>query len=273
MIEERTGGLLSLVAENAVADVVGSRELEVSGGAVEIVTARGAQEAAAALAAAPCHCVVLELDMPNAAALHFLEAMDGDSALTSVPVLDHNNRRLEADQEQLLQRRTDSQPLELLSSLDELRERIALHLWPRNPATCCRWYARTRKCPRRRGSAMAVSAGRTVLVVDDDARNLYALSGILELHGMQVLHAENGRLGIKALTQQPGISLILMGRDDAGDGRLRRDRQSDACPPMQGSPSSPSPPRRCPATVRRAWLPAPVTTSPSPRRGRPDGPC
>ncbi|MDX3763615.1 HAMP domain-containing protein [Streptomyces mirabilis] len=210
VIEERTGGLLSLVAENAVADVVGSRELEVSGGAVEIVTARGAQEAAAALAAAPCHCVVLELDMPNAAALHFLEAMDGDSALTSVPVLAHNNRRLEADQEQLLQRRTDSQPLELLSSLDELRERIALHLSAEEPGhvlPLVRTDEEVSPSARQRDGSLA---GRTVLVVDDDARNLYALSGILELHGMQVLHAENGRLGIEALTQQPGISLILM---------------------------------------------------------------
>jgi CheY-like chemotaxis protein len=52
--------------------------------------------------------------------------------------------------------------------------------------------------------------GRTVLVVDDDARNLYALSGILELHGVQVLHAENGRKGIEALAEHPEISLILM---------------------------------------------------------------
>ncbi|MYT21674.1 response regulator, partial [Streptomyces sp. SID7760] len=41
-------------------------------------------------------------------------------------------------------------------------------------------------------------------------RNLYAISGILELHGIRVLHAENGRKGIESLTSTPGIDLILM---------------------------------------------------------------
>ncbi len=53
-------------------------------------------------------------------------------------------------------------------------------------------------------------AGRTVLVVDDDARNLYALSGVLELHGVRVLHAEDGRKGIETLTRNHGVDLILM---------------------------------------------------------------
>lgn len=53
-------------------------------------------------------------------------------------------------------------------------------------------------------------AGRTVLVVDDDARNLYALSGVLELHGVRVLHAEDGRKGIEMLTRNQGVDLILM---------------------------------------------------------------
>ncbi|MFK8845191.1 response regulator [Streptomyces sp. Ac-502] len=53
-------------------------------------------------------------------------------------------------------------------------------------------------------------SGRTVLVVDDDARNLYALSSILELHGLTVRHAEDGRKGIEMLIEHPDIDLILM---------------------------------------------------------------
>ncbi|MYW21332.1 response regulator, partial [Streptomyces sp. SID2955] len=48
------------------------------------------------------------------------------------------------------------------------------------------------------------------LVVDDDARNLFALSGILELHGFRVLHAENGRKGIETLMNNPDVELVLM---------------------------------------------------------------
>jgi CheY-like chemotaxis protein len=53
-------------------------------------------------------------------------------------------------------------------------------------------------------------SGRTVLVVDDDARNVFALTGMLEFHGMRVLNAENGVKGIDVLRSDPSIELILM---------------------------------------------------------------
>ncbi|NBM20418.1 HAMP domain-containing protein [Streptomyces sp. GC420] len=211
VIEERQHGLLSLVAESAVADLAGSRDLGAGPhGTVEVVTAVGAQEAAEALAAGPCHCVVLELDMADDEALRFLEAMDGDSALADLPVLAHNNRRLDAEQERRLQAHAGRRPLELLSSLDELRERIALHLSAEQPGDVLPLVRPEEPEAQPPAAVDGGLAGRTVLVVDDDARNLYALSGILELHGMQVLHAENGRKGIEALKANPEIALILM---------------------------------------------------------------
>jgi CheY-like chemotaxis protein len=53
-------------------------------------------------------------------------------------------------------------------------------------------------------------AGKKVLVVDDDVRNIFALSTVLEQHGMQVVHAENGRAGIDMLQKTPGIDGVLM---------------------------------------------------------------
>jgi CheY-like chemotaxis protein len=53
-------------------------------------------------------------------------------------------------------------------------------------------------------------AGRTVLVVDDDIRNIFSLASVLEQHQMEVLHAENGRDGIAILEQTPSIDLVLM---------------------------------------------------------------
>ncbi len=53
-------------------------------------------------------------------------------------------------------------------------------------------------------------AGKRVLVVDDDVRNIFALTTVLEQHGLQVLHAENGRTGIETLRQTPGIDGVLM---------------------------------------------------------------
>lgn len=53
-------------------------------------------------------------------------------------------------------------------------------------------------------------SGATVLVVDDDVRNVFALTSALELHGMTVLYADNGRDGITLLTEHPEVDLVLM---------------------------------------------------------------
>ncbi|AZM55825.1 hybrid sensor histidine kinase/response regulator [Streptomyces sp. WAC 01529] len=212
VVEGRARGLLSLVAESAVADLSGSQELSAKSAeaGIEVITAVGAVEAAESLAAGACHCVVLELDMPKDEALRFLDAMDGDTAVTSVPVLAHNSRRLDPAHEQRLQSRSHARPLELISSLDELRERIALHLSAEQPGDVVplvRGKEIGEPLPAAVGGGLS---GRVVLVVDDDARNLYAISGILEMHGIQVLHAENGRKGIETLRRNPEIDLVLM---------------------------------------------------------------
>ncbi|MFI6206450.1 HAMP domain-containing protein [Streptomyces sp. NPDC051041] len=210
VVEERPRGLLTLVAESVVADLTHGRSDGGQRPAIDIITAVGAQEAAGALAAEPCHCVVLELGMPDGEASRFLEATQGDSALASVPVLVHSGHRADAALEETLRSRAEGGALEFLSSLDELRERIALHLSAEEPGEVL---ALVRPEDPQRHAALPVdesAAGRTVLVVDDDARNLFALSGILELHGFRVLHAENGRKGIETLVNNPEVALVLM---------------------------------------------------------------
>jgi HAMP domain-containing protein/signal transduction histidine kinase/DNA-binding response OmpR family regulator len=58
--------------------------------------------------------------------------------------------------------------------------------------------------------SVSVLAGKKVLVVDDDVRNIFALSTVLEQHGLQVVHAENGRTGIEMLLKTPGVDGVLM---------------------------------------------------------------
>jgi len=53
-------------------------------------------------------------------------------------------------------------------------------------------------------------ASRKVLVIDDDARNIFALSSVLESYEMEVLHAENGREGIKLLNEATDVDLVLL---------------------------------------------------------------
>jgi CheY-like chemotaxis protein len=53
-------------------------------------------------------------------------------------------------------------------------------------------------------------AGVTVLIVDDDVRNVFALTSALELHGLTVLYADNGTEGIRLLTEHPEVDAVLM---------------------------------------------------------------
>ncbi|MFB7502026.1 HAMP domain-containing protein [Streptomyces broussonetiae] len=210
IVEERPRGLLTLVAESVVTDV--ARHSPDDGSslpAVDVITAVGAQEAAGALAAEPCHCVVLDLDMPEGEAGRFLQALQGDSGLAGVPVLIHSGHRPEVARAEALRSHRDDGALEFLSSLDELRERIALHLAAEEPGDVL---ALVRvEDPQDLAPPVDDSfQGRTVLVVDDDARNLFALSGILEMYGFRVLHAENGRKGIDTLLENPDVVLVLM---------------------------------------------------------------
>ncbi|MFF4590277.1 HAMP domain-containing protein [Streptomyces sp. NPDC001388] len=210
VVEERPRGLLTLVAESVVADLTHGREDGGQRPAVDIITAVGAQEAAGALAADPCHCVVLERGMRDGETSRFLEALEGDSALASVPVLVHSGHRTDAPLEETLRTRSAGGALEVLSSLDELRERIALHLSAEEPGDVLSLVRPEEPQPLAPPLVEEVPTGRTVLVVDDDARNLFALSGILEMHGFRVLHAENGRKGIETLVNNPDVALVLM---------------------------------------------------------------
>ncbi|MGW0917260.1 ATP-binding protein, partial [Streptomyces sp. NPDC002784] len=210
VVEDRPRGLLTLVAESVVADLAHGREDGGQRPAVEIITAVGAQEAAGALAADPCHCVVLELGTPDGEAARFIEALEGDPALASVPVLVHSGHRTDPVREETLRSHSAGRALEFLSSLDELRERIVLHLSAEEPGDVLSLVRSEDARPVTPHPVDDEPADRTVLVVDDDARNLFALSGILELHGFRVLHAENGRQCIETLVNNSDVALVLM---------------------------------------------------------------
>ncbi|MFD6357105.1 HAMP domain-containing protein [Nocardia tengchongensis] len=206
VLEERPQGLLSMVAQSAVADLADRTDPR---GPVQVVSEVDAQEAAAAMGSEAFQCVVLELDMPDDHALRFLEIMDGDPTLSGVPVLAHN-RRLDSDQERTVRQRVARTSLELLSSLDELRERIALHVTAEAPGDVLPLVSHEETPAPAASAPRDELAGRTVLIVDDDARNLFALSSILERHGICVVHAENGREGIDKLVGHPEVELVLM---------------------------------------------------------------
>ncbi|WP_189163919.1 HAMP domain-containing protein, partial [Sphaerisporangium melleum] len=205
VVESRPNGLLSLLAQSVVAD------LSETHGPVRVTTAGTPDTAMAALSRDGYHCIVLDLGMPQDAAAEFLRRLDEDAALRSLPVLAHHSRKLTRPQENLLQGRSRTQPLELLPSLDELRERITLHLSAKGPGDVLPLVQSSlEEAPQEVEKVDSGLLGRRVLVIDDDVRNVFALTNILELHGMQVLYAENGRKGIEVLMRNQDVDLVLM---------------------------------------------------------------
>ncbi|MBG0564721.1 HAMP domain-containing protein [Actinoplanes aureus] len=203
VIESDSQGLLTLIARGAAAAVAETH------GAVQVATAVDSAAAIAELTAQPFHAVVLDLGMPADNGSDFLKALHDQTGLRHLPVLAYRTHQLSSNQDTLLQALAQTRPLELLSSLDELRERITLHL-STETGTPVMPPAITTGTITDLAALPGKLAGRKVLVVDDDARNVFALTNILELHGMEVVYAENGRKGIDVLAQHADVDLILM---------------------------------------------------------------
>jgi signal transduction histidine kinase/CheY-like chemotaxis protein/HAMP domain-containing protein len=208
VLEGARGGLLTLLAYSAVSDLSGIH------GPVHVVTATSPEQGIETLSAAPHQCVVLDLGLEDASAFAFLERLGEEPELREVPVLAHTRDKLDSAQARLARLRFGSQPLELLPSLDELRERITLHLSAAQsdhiPALISESAAATQARPPSQAREHDALRGRRILVIDDDPRNVFAITSTLELHGMTVTQATNGRTGIEALLRADDTDLILM---------------------------------------------------------------
>ena len=96
--------------------------------------------------------------------------------------------------------------IEIVGSRAQAVERLTLHLLTALPGASA-----GQSSPAAEPAQSTVRFdGETVLVVDDDVRNVFAMTSMLELHGLSVVHADNGRQGIETLLQNPDIKLVLM---------------------------------------------------------------
>jgi CheY-like chemotaxis protein len=212
VFEGASGGMLTLLAHSAVSD------LAEAGGTAAVSTATTLPQAIAMLSAERFRCVVVDLTQP--AALQFLERVQENPHLRDIPVLAHSAEAPDGGAaERLSLLRASHQRLELLPSLDELRERIALHLSAgrtgeaQAPTMTPAGETATAvpgEAPAGAAAARPALQGKRVLVIDDDTRNVFAISSTLELHGMHVTHATDGRQGIEALIAAPETDVILM---------------------------------------------------------------
>ena len=178
---------------------------------VEIVGAATAQEALEQLRRTTFDCVVMDLNLPDLTGFELLEQMTTQDGVSFPPVIVYTGRALSRDEEQRLRRFSKSIIIKDARSPERLLDEVTLFLH-QVESELSPEHRRMLAAARSRDSALE---GRRVLVVEDDVRNVFALSSILESTGIALTIARNGREALQALERADapdaqGIDLVLM---------------------------------------------------------------
>jgi CheY-like chemotaxis protein len=202
-LEQRVRHLL-VVEDNAV-----DREsvLKLIGNGDVIVTAVATGAAALkALASEHFDCMVLDLILPDLSGFQVLEEMRKQPALCQVPVVVYTAKELTRKEETQLRHMAETIIIKGVHSQERLLDETALFL---HRVTAHLPEAK-RQILNRLHTGDTLLEGKTVLVVDDDVRNLFALTTVLEAHRMKLTTAENGHDALKLLEQMPSCDVVLM---------------------------------------------------------------
>ncbi|MBV9521077.1 MAG: response regulator, partial [Hyphomicrobiales bacterium] len=194
-----------LVVEDDPAEQLSIREL-LAHDDIEIVSATTGQEALDAMRARPFDCVVLDLRLPDMSGFEVLERIGEESDLQSVPVVVFTGRELSADEDARLHRMARSIVVKGVESPERLLDETALFMH-RHTAELPPEKQRMLERLSRSDDDLV---GRTVLLVDDDARNIFALSSLLERRGMKVLTATTGAEAIRLVEATPDLAIALV---------------------------------------------------------------
>ncbi|HEX5306591.1 MAG TPA: response regulator [Dyella sp.] len=189
---------------------------------VQITETGSAEEALTLTSDTRFDCIVLDLGLPGMSGLELLEKLARSEGGVP-PVVIYSGRDLSGEENLKLRQYTDAIVIKGVRSPERLLDEVSLFLHS------------IRHAPRRtmresnQGGALT---GRKVLLVDDDMRNLFALSKVLRGWGLAVTMAQDGHKALKALEDDPAVELVLMdimmpGMD--GYDTMRAIRAREAC--------------------------------------------
>ncbi|HEY7665247.1 MAG TPA: HAMP domain-containing protein, partial [Xanthobacteraceae bacterium] len=173
---------------------------------IEIVGAGTGSEALSILRQEPCDCVVLDLRLPDMSGFEVLERLRADSSLSDVPVVVFTGRELSPEEDAQLHTMARSIVVKGVESPERLLDETALFLH----RVVTDLPADKQRMLERLNSSDEDLVGRAVLLVDDDARNIFALSSVLERRGMRVLTATTGSEAIALAETTPDLAIVLM---------------------------------------------------------------
>jgi CheY-like chemotaxis protein len=187
------------VQRQSIVDLIGNSD-------VHTTAVASGLEALTALRESHFDCMVLDLGLPDMTGFQLLERIKEDADLRELPIIIYTGKELSKKEETDLRGVAEAIVIKDVKSPERLFDETALFLH--------RIEANLPE-PKRRVLAEvhrsdATLTGRTVLVVDDDIRNIFALTNVLERHGIHALHAESGKEGIALLTSRTDIEAVLM---------------------------------------------------------------
>ncbi len=187
------------VERNSVAELLSHED-------IEIASAATGSEALEKLRCDQVDCVVLDLKLPDMSGFEVLETIRDDAELRDVPVVVFTGRELSADEDATLHTMARSVVVKGVESPERLLDETALFLH----RVVAELPTAKQQMLERLHSSDEDLMHRTVLLVDDDARNIFALSSVLERRGMEVLTATTGSEAIGVLETADDVAIVLM---------------------------------------------------------------
>ncbi len=154
----------------------------------------------------PFDCVILDLQLPDMTGIKFLEAFEHAMGDTGPPVIIYTARDLSEEENRTLSRYTGSIVIKGAKSPERLLDEVTLFLHSVESTLS----KDQQDMIRMHHNPDTVLQGRTLLLVDDDLRNTFALSKLLKKHGLNIVIADNGEMALDKLKEDQTIELIIM---------------------------------------------------------------
>jgi CheY-like chemotaxis protein/two-component sensor histidine kinase len=194
-----------LIVEDNAAEQMSIREL-LDHNDIEIVTTGTGAGALSTLRDSPCDCVVLDLRLPDMSGFEVLDKIRKDDSLSNVPVVVFTGRELSVEEDAELHTMARSIVVKGVESPERLLDETSLFLH----RVITELPIEKQRMLEKLNSSDEDLIGQTALLVDDDARNIFALSSVLERRGMKVLTATTGSEAVALVESNPEIAIVLM---------------------------------------------------------------
>jgi hypothetical protein len=194
-----------LVVEDDDAQRMGIVDLIGNGDVVTTAVPTG-EEALGALKDEQFDCMVLDLKLPDMTGFELIEKIQTDLGRNDLPIIVYTGKELSSKEETQLRKVADAIIVKEANSPERLLAETALFLH-RVEANLPEPKRKMLEQLHRRDPVLA---RKKVLIVDDDVRNIFALTSALESHEMDVIHAENGKDAVNLLKENPDVDVVLM---------------------------------------------------------------